>query len=264
MLLEGKTTLIFAAAGAIGSQVAKTFAKEGARVYLSSRDLAAVEAVAESIRAAGGQARAAAVDALDETAVNAYIDEVERDSGGVDIEFNAIGIRPAAGSYGTPCLDLPYQGFLLPLTVHVGSQFLTAQAAARRMVNRGSGVILTLSASLAKEGRPFMAGISAACAAIEGMTRSMAADLSAMGIRVLCVRGGAMVETRTIQETIQANAKTAGMEPEVFASLIDQASLMRRTPRVEETAQIAAFLASDRASAMTGQVVNSTCGLVLH
>lgn len=264
MLLENKTAVIFAAGGAIGSQVARTFAKEGARVYLSGRDLGAVEGVAEAIRAAGGRAHAAAVDALDGEAVEAYVDQVEAESGGIDIEFNAIGIRPAEGSYGTPALDLSCEKFLLPLTTHVGSQFLTAQAAARRMVQRGSGVILTLSASLGKEARPFMAGISSACAAIEGLTRSLAAELSPMGVRVLCVRGGAMFETRTIQETVKANAATAGMDPEVFASYILQATLMKRAPTVEETAQIAAFLASDLASAMTGQIINSSCGLVLH
>lgn len=264
MLLENKTAVIFAAAGAIGSQVARTFAREGARVYLSGRDLGAVEAVAGKIRDVGGQAKAAAVDALDSRAVEAYVNEVERDSGGIDIEFNAIGIRPAEGGYGTPALDLSYESYLLPLTTHVGSQFLTAQAAARHMVQRGSGVILTLSASLGKEARPFMAGISSACAAIEGLTRSLAAELSPMGIRVLCVRGGAMFETRTIQETVKANAATAGLDPETFAGFILQASLMKRAPTVEETAQIAAFLASDRASAMTGQIINSSCGLVLH
>ena len=71
MLLENKTAVIFAAAGAIGSQVARTFAREGARVYVSGRDLGAVEAVAGEIRAAGGQAKAAAVDALDPRAVDA-------------------------------------------------------------------------------------------------------------------------------------------------------------------------------------------------
>ena len=73
-----------------------------------------------------------------------------------------------------------------------------------------------------------------------------------------------MVETRTIRETTAANAKTAGVPEEMIYAAMNQRALLKRAPTVQEVAQIAAFLASDRASAMTGQVVNATAGLVLH
>ena len=154
--------------------------------------------------------------------------------------------------------------FLRPLTTHVGAQFLTARVAARHMRGGQGGAILTLSASLGAEARPFMAGVTAACAGVEGLTRSLAAEFAAAGIRVNCLRPGALIETRTIQQTMAATARTVGMPLDAYSSLIREAALMRRTATVPEAADVAVFLASDYARAVTGQVVNVNCGTVLH
>ena len=95
LLLEDKTAVIYAAGGAIGGAVARAFAREGARLFLTGRDLAKVDAVAEEIVAAGGVAETARVDALDESAVAEHLDAVVEQAGGVDISFNAIGPGPA-------------------------------------------------------------------------------------------------------------------------------------------------------------------------
>ena len=125
-------------------------------------------------------------------------------------------------------------------------------------------LIVMLSASVGKEARPFMSGVSAACAAIERLGRSLAAELGPAGVRVVTVRGGAMFETRTIEETTLANARTAGMPVEQFRALIQEASLMRRAPSVSEVADAVAMLASPLAACITGQTINACCGLVLH
>ena len=129
---------------------------------------------------------------------------------------------------------------------------------------RKRGVIVTLSASLGKEARPFMSGVSSACGAIEAMTRGLAAELSPAGVRVVCVRPGGMFETRTIQETIRANAATAGIPEEAFKDAIRMGALMQRAVTVDETANIVVLVASDMASCLTGQVVDASCGMVLH
>ena len=95
MLLEHKTAVIYAAGGAIGGAVARAFAREGARLFLTGRDVAKLDAVAEEIVAAGGVAEAAQVDALDEEAVEEHLETVVERAGGVDISFNAIGPGPA-------------------------------------------------------------------------------------------------------------------------------------------------------------------------
>lgn len=264
MELTNKVALVFAATGDVAHEVAKTFALHGAIVYLSGRDLEKTKKISDAINADGGNTYAHNVDATNENEVAVYVNNVFKEAGRIDIVFNGIGITPTEGNYGTPFVAMAYDKFLLPVNIHVGSQFLTAKTVAPYMMQAKSGVILTLSASIGKEARPFMAGISTACAAIEGMTRVLAAEMGMSNVRVICLRGGAMFETRTIQNTMAANAKTAGMPVEVFGDLIKQSALLKRAPTVKEVANVAAFLVSDRASAMTGQVINVSAGLVLH
>lgn len=264
MKLRNKIAAIFAATGDVARAVAKTMADHGAEVFLSSRNIDAVNALADEIKAAGGNAHAHQVNALNEAEISGYLRAIFEATGKIDIVFNGIGITPVEGEYGMPFTNMSFEKFMLPLQVHAGSQFLTAKYAAPYMIEARSGVILTLSASIGKEARPFMTGVSSACAAIEGMTRVMAAELGFHNVRAICLRGGAMFETKTIKQTIQANAKTAGMPEEVFAELIKQSALLKRAPSAMEVANVAAFLVSDDASAMTGQVINVSAGLVLH
>src|SRR5262245_49355296 len=144
MLLEDKTAVIYAAGGAIGAAVARAFAREGARVFLTGRDPAKLDAVAEDVVAAGGVAETARVDALDEGAVNGHLATVVSRTGGVDVSFNAIGPGPA--SERTPLTELAPDAFSRPIAFYTSSNFITATAAARHMSGRGSGVILTLTA----------------------------------------------------------------------------------------------------------------------
>src|SRR4029450_8693468 len=120
--------------------------------------------------------------------------------------LTAIGPRAALAGYATPSTRLPVDTFLLPLTLIVGSQFLTARVAARRMAAQGRGPIVTLSASLSGGFVPFMAGITAACGAVEAMTRSLAAEFGPDGVRLDCVRAGGMPETRTIRQALSLMA----------------------------------------------------------
>lgn len=94
MMLPEKNALVFAATGAIGSAVARTFAKEGARVWLSARNGGALEKLADAITTNGGTATADVVDATDPDAVTAYVDQVARRAGRIDVVFNAIGPPP--------------------------------------------------------------------------------------------------------------------------------------------------------------------------
>jgi 3-oxoacyl-[acyl-carrier protein] reductase len=82
MLLEGRTAVIYGGGGAIGEAVARAFGREGATVHLAGRTAATLDAVADDIRAAGGSAETAVVDALDERAVDAHADEVAARAGG--------------------------------------------------------------------------------------------------------------------------------------------------------------------------------------
>ena len=121
------------------------------------------------------------------------------------------------------------------------------------MMHQGKGAIVTLSATLSGMAAPHMAALSATCGAVEAMTRSLAGEFGAKGVRVNCVRGSAMPETRTIQETTERQLHLSGQVPRPNPPL-------GRPITVAETAATAAFLASDHASGMTGQVVTVCAG----
>src|SRR5439155_8243212 len=90
MMLNNKVAVIYGAGGAIGSAIARAFASEGAKLFLTGHKLAPVEAVAKEIASAGGSAEAAAVDALDEQAVDTHLQSVIDKAGRLDISFNAV------------------------------------------------------------------------------------------------------------------------------------------------------------------------------
>src|SRR5262249_25100554 len=150
-----KVAVIYGAGGAIGGAVARAFAQEGAQLFLTGHLRARVEAVARDI----GSAEAAEVDALDEKAVDKHLQSVIDKRGRVDISFNAIGI-PDPGIVGVPLVDLDVDKFSLPIASYTTSYFVTARLAARRMVARKSGVIMTVSALPSRMGSPLVGGYS--------------------------------------------------------------------------------------------------------
>ncbi|MDX2270742.1 MAG: SDR family oxidoreductase [Cyanobacteriota bacterium] len=254
MLLLSKNALVFAASGAIGGEVARQFAKEGAQVWLSGRNAVALSSLQKQIEATGGTAHVELVDATDASAVIAYVKRVTQMAGSIDVVFNGIGGRPSDLGYPSSSLGLDVEQFFKPLRLIVGSTFLTSQAVAQQMIQQGSGAIVTLSATLTGMTAPHMASITATCGAIEAMTRSLAGEFGRSGVRVNCVRGSAMPETRTIQETMAGQQQLMGSLPTM------ELPPLGRPISVGETAATVAFLASDRASGMTGQVVTVCAG----
>jgi NAD(P)-dependent dehydrogenase (short-subunit alcohol dehydrogenase family) len=254
MLLENKTAVIYAAGGAIGGAVARAFAREGARLFLTGRTVAKIDAVAEEIVAAGGVAETAQVDALDERAVEEHLDAV----GGVDVSFNAIGPGPAPDR--VPLTELAGDAFARPIAFYTRANFITATAAARRMRGRGSGVIVTLTALPGRLPANLVGGQAPAWAAVESFSRSLAGEVGPAGIRVVCLRSHAIPETPLIEENFVTAAAAAGVEPAVFQAKLEQSTLLGRLPTLAEVAETAAFVASDRAGAVTGTVVNLSAG----
>src|SRR4029453_10821894 len=114
MMLKDKVAVIYGAGGAIGGAVARAFAAEGARLFLTGRVQAPVEAVGKDVVSAGGSAEAAEVDALDEQAVDRHLQSVIDQAGRVDISFNAIGI-PDTDIVGVPLAELDVEKFSLPI-----------------------------------------------------------------------------------------------------------------------------------------------------
>ncbi|MEU8250024.1 SDR family oxidoreductase [Nonomuraea sp. NPDC048916] len=259
MLLENKNAVIYGAAGAVGSAVAEAFAREGARLFLTGRDLSQVRRLAEKIGDAGGQAEAAAVDALDEHAVAEHLEDVIGRAGRLDVSFNAVGL-PQRGIQGTPLTELAGEAFARPIAFYTGSHFITATAAARHMAGQGSGVIVTLTATPARTAAALVGGMAPAWAALEAFSRSLAAELGPAGVRVVCLRSHAIPETPLIVENFAMMAPGAGVTPAQFRAILEEGTMLKRLPTLAEVADTAAFIASDRAGAMTATVANLSAG----
>jgi len=259
MLLENKIAVIYGAGGAIGGAVARAFARDGATLFLTGRHRASIETVARDVAAAGGSAEAAEVDALDERSVNRHLQSVIDTSGRLDISFNAVGI-PNTKILGVPLVDLDVEQFLLPIAIYAKSYFMTARMAARRMVANRSGVIMTVTALHSRTGIPLVGGYGPAMAAKEALTRDLSAELAPHGIRVVGLRPQAMPETPTIKDAFEPRARASGMTWEQWQEFLASKTHAGRLMSLDELAQMAVFMASDRASGMTGTIVNLTMG----
>jgi len=156
MLLENKNAVVYGGGGSMGGAVARAFAREGANVFLAGRTLAKLDKAAAEIAAAGGVAETAEVDALDQRAVENHAAEVAEKAGSIDVSINAISLTDVQG---VPLVDMTPEDFARPVTEAARTNFLTATAAARRMTAQGSGVIVMLSSSAARESGPQMGGV---------------------------------------------------------------------------------------------------------
>jgi 3-oxoacyl-[acyl-carrier protein] reductase len=250
MLLYSKNAVIYGGGGAIGGAVARAFAREGARVFLAGRTRERLEKVAGDIRSAGGVARTAEVDALDEKAVDEHAAALAAEVGGIDISFNLISHGDVQG---IPMTEMSVGDYTRPVVTAVTTTFLTSRAAARHMIQRRSGVILMFGG----EGDPmrdhYLGGLQVAFHAMESMRRQLASELGPHGVRVVTLRTGGVPESMP-----------EGMEGrETIASGIDKLTMLGRAATLEDVGNVAAFVASDRARTMTAATVNISAGALI-
>lgn len=259
-LLEGKNAIVYGAGGGLGGGVARTFAREGARVFLAGRTRSTLEATAKDISDAGGSAHVALVDALDESVVDRHVRDVVATAGRVDVSINLI---TRGDVQGIPIVDMTTDDLLRATVNGLTSNFLTARAAGRQMREQGSGVILHLNSASGAGAHPGMGSTGPADAAVESLMRYLAAELGAHGVRVCGIWTAGVAETLT---TDKLAAVDSGPEWDLTAveEMIAGMSVLGRSPRLADVVEVAAFLASDRASGMTGTMANATAGLVLR
>ena len=248
MLLENKVAIIYGAGGPIGGAVARAFAREGARVFLAGRTRPKLDAVAEEIRSTGEIVHTATVNALDERAVEDYVDAVVRQTGHVDVSFNAISYADVQ----KPLMEITADEFVQPILTAARSQFVTTHAAARHMIRRGSGVILAFGGGGAQT-LPGLGGFKVALDTVEGLRRQWACELGRHGIRVVTLRSAGVPES--IPEGMAGAAE--------IAESIRQRTLLGRAATLDDVGHVAAFVASDRARTMTATEVDISCGTVM-
>lgn len=258
-LLTGKTAIIYGGGGGIGGGVARTFAREGARLFLAGRTRATLDAVAKDITSAGGSAEVAVVDALDEKAVDDHVKNVMSKAGRVDVSFNLI---TRGDVQGTPLVEMTTDDLLRGVVNGLRSNFITARAAARRMIEQRSGVILHLNSASAAGAMPGMGSTGPADAATEAFMRYLAAEVGPHGVRVCGIWTAGVAETLTRERMAAVNENVPDVQrvKEMLAGM----TALRRNVTLADVAEVATFLASDRAAGMTGAMANVTSGLVLR
>ncbi|KOU31724.1 3-oxoacyl-ACP reductase [Streptomyces sp. WM6373] len=243
VLLAGKTVIVHGGSGAVGSAVARAFAREGAAVHLTGRTVAPLEDVARRIEGDGGVAHVAQLDATDRDAVDRHADAVAAAGDGIDICFNATSNDDLQGS---PLLEMAVADVTRPVVKAVTTTVVTAAAAARHMVHRGSGVILVMAGG--RETIPGLGGSHIAWSALTGVCRQLAAELGPQGVRVAWL--------------LSPGSPSPGSPASDDANRADEGALLAERPRYEDVANAAVFAASDWARTMTATELNLTGGLV--
>jgi NAD(P)-dependent dehydrogenase (short-subunit alcohol dehydrogenase family) len=254
MLLENKTAIVYGGAGAIGSAVARAYAREGAEVHLTGRTEAALERVAKRIRSDGGTAHVTQLDVLDRPAVERHASAVADANGGIDVCFNATANDDVQG---TPLVDMTYDDFMRPVTKSVTAHFVIATVAARHMVPRGTGVILVMAGG--REAIPRLGGSHVAWAALAGVCRQLASELGPHGIRVAWLLSPGSPGS---DELDASHGETAQGEDE-RSDVDTEGLLLHRRPTYDDVGNVAVFAASEWARTMTATEINFTAGAVV-
>lgn len=251
-MLQNKNAVIYGAGGSIGGAVARAFARQGATVHLTGHKMESLQKVADDISALGGKAVVAQVDALDERAVNDHMNRISA-AGSIDVSFNVIGVQD---TQNVPLTDMALDDFIRPINVAMETQFITASAAGRVMMKQQSGVILSITATPGALGYPLVGGFGPACCAIEGFSRDLATELGPYNVRVINIRSAGSPDSRPFQEALAAMPEFAA----TFIRKLEEDTMLKKLPLMEDIAHTAAFLASDMAGKITGVTVDVTAG----
>ncbi len=250
LALTDKVALVTGAATGLGRAIAEALAAEGAKVAVNYRTKPeAAQAVVEAIRAAGGAAVAVPADLTRDHEVRAMFDTVEGAFGPTEVLVNNAAFCPTA-----PTAELPSDTFTHTLDVNMGGTFRCCREFIGRLQAIGrAGRIVNISSQAALRGsRSGKSAYDASKAGVIGLTVSLSRELAAKGFRVNCVVPGLML-TEMIADAV-------AKDPEAFNSRVP----MGRLGRTREIADVVVFLASERASYMTGATVDVSGGLGAH
>lgn len=260
--LENKIAVIYGAGG-VASAIAKSFVAEGAKVFLASRSDSKLNEIKKAIELDGGTIDTCQLDVLDEHAVEEHLQRIIRLTGRVDISFNTIGI-PMTGIQGIPLQDLPVDSFLEPIVTYTRAHFITGQAAAKRMIAQGKGVIMMHTPNASRLSPPFVGGMSPAWAALESLCQSQSVEWGRKGIRTVCLMTTGIPETPLIDDVWQIQGKSHGISQQQFHEIMEGMTHLGTLTTLDQLSAAAVFSASEEGSAISGTVLNLTGGMIIN
>ncbi len=283
MRLDGRSAIVTGAGAGIGCAIAHMLASQGARVALLDRDAAAAAREAAAIAASGGAARACACDIANEAEVIRAVADARAAHGGIDVVVNGAGI---ASSPGMPFTNNTESDWDRTLAVNVKGAFFVCKAAAEALQQSKHGRIVNISSITGVISAAHMPPYSVSKAALISFTKVLARDLAAQGITANAIcpgfvwtplwekLGAVMAQAGVANRSAESGsgsgshgssgARTIGSNAqEVFAARIKQHVPMGRPQSAEEVAALTAFLCSDAAANITGQVIGVDGGVTI-
>ena len=234
--LDGISALVTGASSGIGRAAAEALGRQGAEVVVHGRDAARGSAVVDAIAAEGGKARFVAADLTDPGQLDDLVDQ----AGPVDVLVNNAGF-----SWFGPTAELDVATFDRLFAANVRAPYFLVAALAPKMAARNSGSIVNIASMAGQIGLAGGAAYGATKATLASMTRSWAAEFSPSGVRVNAIAAGPVLTAGTAPERIEALGAT---------------TLLSRAAQPGEIAQVVAFLASPKASYITGAVIAADGG----
>ena len=262
--IDGKVAIVTGAGNGIGRAIAQRFGEEGAHVIAVDLNEADAERVIAEIISKGRKGLALQIDATDEEAVGAMVEQGLKAFGGIDILVNNVG----GGGGSALVVNLPAEDWDKTIAVNLRSTFLCSQAVAREMVKRKVGRIVNIASISGKVGESLIAAYCAAKFGVIGLTQVMAKELGRHSITVNAVCPGYVWTPgwEHLAQWLKANFSTMGdKSPEqIFEERVKAETVLGRAQTPEDVASLVAYLTSEEARNITGQAINVDGGAVMH
>ena len=248
MRLNDKVAVITGAASGLGKEIARTFARAGAKLAIADIDPAGADLAATELNREGGQAIALAVDVTNEAQVNGAIASVVEAFGRIDVLVSNAGIQIVA-----PLEDFAFADWKRLLAVHLDGAFLSTRAALRQMYKQGSGSIIYMGSVHSKEASFLKAPYVTAKHGLIGLAKVVAKEGAKHGVRANVICPG-FVRTPLVDKQIPEQAKTLGISTQaVIRDVMLKETVDGEFTTVQEVAEAALFFASFESNALTGQ-----------